>query len=101
MRSPLLIVSCILTILARGTANALSSVTAFTRFNVVPMTRDTVLRDHTVGCEFIKVHGFLADTVFDAIVEEAAAQRKASPHICQPRRSRAGEETTITRSRVR
>ena len=48
MRSPLLIVSHILTILSRGTADAQTSVTAFTRFNVVPMTRDTVLRDHTI-----------------------------------------------------
>lgn len=31
-----------------STAAAQSSVTAFVRFNVVPMTSDTVLRDHTV-----------------------------------------------------
>src|SRR5687767_9036102 len=49
MRNSLVIISCILSILSRGAAaGAQSGVTAFTRFNVVPMTRDTVLRDHTV-----------------------------------------------------
>ena len=34
--------------LAHGSAAAQSAATAFVRFNVVPMTRDTVLRDQTV-----------------------------------------------------
>ena len=38
----------ILGALAHGSAAAQSAATAFVRFNVVPMTRDTVLRDQTV-----------------------------------------------------
>jgi imidazolonepropionase-like amidohydrolase len=45
--TPIAVMSCLLAILSDGVA-AQSSVTAFVGFNVVPMTRDTILRGHTV-----------------------------------------------------
>ena len=57
----------------RGTTDELA-VRAHIGIATVAQGRDTVRHAERLGYDFIKVYTFLADTVFDAIMQESAAQ---------------------------
>ena len=72
----------------------------------VAQGRDTVRFAKQLGYEFIKVYGFLADTVFDAIMQEAAAQRipvvgHQTNGIGLPRAFRAGLKMVVHSEELR